>query len=244
MAKAAMPRKAGERRSTMKLPAIDVLERVGVNLILYAIGADNGRDKDNPVYAEVTERRDDTPEERKRYSSCADLIHWLLKRFDVEEKWVNRTDDGVNGNWKMAVNVSNLAWCPLAFTPGKDWTPAPCDCVIVWDNVKGTDAHVMAWIGADPEKPGQHLTGNYGAGGMSSAVWPGANCASKKLAWNGRHWTYGGRTVQRSIRFADAVKLSKGKIDLTGSPGTPEDLIPQATGEDADAVAGTLGVAT
>jgi hypothetical protein len=222
------------------LPSLDVLQRAAVAMIRYACGA-NGRGKDDPVYAEVTEKRDDTPAERARYSSCGDLYHWLMKRFDVEERWVNRTDDGVHGDWEMGKNVSDLAWCPLAFTPGRDWVPAPGDCVIVWDNAKGTDAHVMAWLGVNPTKPLEYLTGNYGAGGMSAAVWPGANVASKKLEWNGSRWRYGGRTVQRAVRFADAVKLSKGNIDLTGSPGTAEDLEPQVTGEDADAVAGTLG---
>lgn len=221
------------------LPSLDVLQRAVVAMIRYACGA-NGRGKDDPVYTEVTEKRD-RGAARKGYSSCGDLYMWLMKRFDVEETWVNRTDDDVHGDWESGDNVSDLAWCKLAFTPGKDWAPSPGDCVIVWDNPKGTDAHVMAWIGADEAKPGQHLTGNYGAGGMSAAVWPGANIASKKLEWNGRAWKYGGRTVQRSIRFADAVKLSKGNIDLTGSPGTVEDHEPQVTGEDADAIAGTLG---
>jgi hypothetical protein len=226
----------------MPLPELHVLQRAAIALIRYACGA-NGRGKDDPVYTEVTEKRDDTPQERDNYSSCADLWMWLMKRLDVEERWVNRTDDGVNGDWKMGVNVSNLAWCELAFTPDFNWVPAPGDCVIVWDNAKGTDAHVMAWLGANSDKPLEYQTGNYGAGGMSPAVWPGATIASRKLEWNGKVWKYGGRTVRRSIRFADAVALSKGNIDLTGSPGTAEDLIPQVTGEDSDAVAGTLGKA-
>ncbi len=220
--------------------SLDVYQTAAVRLIEYACGWSKGRDKDDPVYVEVTEGRDGPgPVQRKTYSSCADLFHWLMKRFDVEELWVNRTDDHVHGDWKVGENVSKLAWCDLAFTPGKDWTPSPGDCLMVWDNTKGTDAHVMVTIGAT-ENPFEWRMGNYGAGGMSPAVSPGAKISSKPLKWNGHHWVYGTRTVRRSIRLADALKFSRGGIDLTGSPNTPEDDVAQTTGEELDAIEGKL----
>lgn len=221
-------------------PSLDVYERAACNLIEYACGYDAGRTKLDPVYIEVTEGRDGPgPEQRKKYSSCGDLFMWLMKRLDVEETWVNRTDDGVNGNWKPGTNVSDLAWCKLAFTPDSSWKPALGDCVIVWDDPLTRDSHVMAWLGPNEHKPGEFRCGNYGAGGMSAAVSPGAKIVSKPLKWNGKSWVYGTRTVRRSIGLVDAIKLSRGNIDLTGSPRTAEDLIDQATGEDADAIAGT-----
>jgi hypothetical protein len=219
--------------------SLDVFQQCAVALIEYACGGAAGRDKDDPVYSEVTEGRD-RGANRARYSSCADLYHWLMKRLGVQEKWVNRTDDGLNGPFQVGANVSHLAWCPIAFAPTKDWTPSPGDCVMVWDKPQGADAHVMAWLGPDEAQPGNSLTGNYGAGGMSAAVSPGAKIGSNKLHWNGQAWVYGTRTVRRSIRLADAYQLSTGKIDVTGAPGTIEDLIPQVSGEVADAADGLL----
>lgn len=223
----------------MKDVSFDVFQQSAVALIEYACGGARGRDKDDPVYTEVTEGRD-RGADRARYSSCADLYHWLMKRLGVQEKWVNRTDDSLNGPFQVGANVSHLAFCPIAFVPTREWLPSPGDCVMVWDKPQGSDAHVMAWLGLDPAQPGHHRTGNYGAGGMSAAVSPGAKIASNGLHWNGQAWLYGTRTVRRSIRLADAYRLARGKIDLTGAPGTPEDAIPQASGELADAADGLL----
>ena len=219
--------------------SLSVFQQCAVALIDYACGGAAGRDKDDPVYTEVSEGRD-RGANRVRYSSCADLYHWLMKRLGVQEKWVNRTDDAVNGPFQVGVNVSHLAWSPIAFAPAADWVPDLGDCIMVWDKPDGTDAHVMAWLGPDQANPGRFRTGNYGAGGMSAAASPGAKIASNQLTWNGHAWRYGTRTVRRSIRLADAYRLRKGKIDLTGAPGTLEDLIPQTTGELADAADGLL----
>src|SRR5678816_1909597 len=124
-------------------PTLDVWQRAAIAMCEWACGYDTGRSKDDPVYREVTENRDGPgPEQRKHYSSCGDLAHWMMRRFGIREAWVNRTDDGMCGPWISGVNVSNL-WGsknPLDVIPNADWVPEPGDVMLLW--LTGNDAHV------------------------------------------------------------------------------------------------------
>jgi len=206
---------------------LDVWRAAAVALCEHACGRDVGRTKDDAVYLEVTEKRDGPgPEQRRRYSSCGDLAHWLYKRLGVREEWLNRTDDGAFGPWRPGANISRL-WggaCPFDQVPPNDaaWMPEAGDVVLIWNT--GVDAHVMVALGRD----GPALrTANYGAGGMSPLASPGAKIASKVLTFqHGKHF-YGSRQVQRYLPLEAAVRRISVAPDLSGA---------ELPGEDIDAI--------
>jgi hypothetical protein len=188
----------------------------------YACGYELGRSKDDPVYAEVTEGRDDTPFKRAKYSSCGDLAHFLLQRLGVREKFINRDENKPAGDpWVSGTNVSDLAWCNLAITPDKTWTVQPGDILIVWNHPKGKDAHVC--VAVDFKVP-KLKTGNYGAGGMQSGAWPGARLASADLRFIGNAWYYGSKRVHRVIPLEYIVEAASVAPNFRGASMTGEDL--------------------
>ena len=195
-----------------------------VALCEFACGPKDARSKDDPVYAEVTEGRDGPgPEERKRYSSCGDLAHWLYKRLGIREPWLNRTDDYMFGPWKPGENIIRL-WgkpCPIDRVPPSDsgWIPQPGDVVLIWNT--GFDAHVMVALGHDG---GLLRTGNYGAGGMSPLAFPGSKIASKALTFQLGKPFYGTRQIQRVLPLEEAVAHVTAPPDLTGASLTREQL--------------------
>jgi hypothetical protein len=203
---------------------LDVWRSAAVALCEYACGYEAGRNKDDPVYLEVTEGRDGPgPERRRRYSSCGDLAHWLYKRLGVREQWLNRTDDNAFGPWRPGENIARL-WggaCPFDQVPPDDpqWMPDPGDVVLIWNS--GIDAHVMVAIGRD----GAALrTANYGAGGMSPLASPGAKIASKVLTFqHGKHF-YGTRQVQRYLPLSAVVEQLSVPPDLRGAALTGEEF--------------------
>jgi hypothetical protein len=196
---------------------ISVWQAAAVGLCEYACGYSAGRSKDDPVYVEVTEGRDGPgPGQRRRYSSCGDLAHWLFKRLGVREPWLNRTDDHAFGPWKPGVNISRL-WggaCPFDHVPPDDpqWLPAPGDVVLIWNT--GIDAHVMVVLGCD----GPVLrTANYGASGMSPLAFPGAKIAGKAVTHQHGKPFYGTRQIQRYLPLAEAIKHITVTPDLQGA---------------------------
>jgi hypothetical protein len=204
--------------------SLDVWRSAAVALCEYACGYEAGRSKDDAVYREVTEKRDGPgPEQRRRYSSCGDLAHWLYKRLGIREPWINRTDDGAFGPWKPGANITRL-WggaCPFDQEPPGDpmWMPDPGDVVIIWNT--GVDAHVMVALGRD----GTALrTANYGAGGMSPLASPGAKIAGKPLTFQHGKPFYGTRQVQRYLPLAAAVRHITVPPDLTGAALTGEEF--------------------
>lgn len=192
-----------------------------VALSEYACGYDKGRSKDDPVYAEVTEGRD-VGAWRQHYSSCGDQGHWLLQRLGLREAWLNRAS---LGHYRVGLNVAELGLsCPIAHAPPADtaWRPEPGDICEIWNT--GTDAHVFVCLGTGSDD-GHIRTGNYGAGGMSAAAWPGANIADSPFVRYADGWYVGlahPRKLQRVIRIADAVPLITAQIDLTGAQVTGE----------------------
>jgi hypothetical protein len=204
---------------------LDVWRAAAVALCEYACGYEAGRRKDDPVYREVTVGRDGPgPEQRRNYSSCGDLAHWLYKRLGIREEWVNRTDDGAFGNWKRGENISRL-WggaCPFDQVPppnSPNWMPDPGDVVLIWNT--GFDAHVMVALGRD----GPTLrTANYGAGGMSPLASPGAKIGGKILTFQHGKPFYGTRQIQRYLPLAAAVQHITVPPDLTGAALTGEEF--------------------
>lgn len=207
------------------------LWRIGTaSLAKWACGYGKGRGKLDPVYVEVTEGRDKKGS-WAHYSSCADLGHFLAERCGVEEKWVNREHDAVNGPWKPVVNVSCLG------TPSEPVTvhylPEPGD-IWIMSNHKwptGDDYHVCVYVGANPEKHGEHITANYGAGGMSASEFPGAKLGSHMLATDGAGLIYGAKRVSRVITVPNLVGRSTAKPNFEG-PDYDADF----TGEVQDAL--------
>ncbi len=204
---------------------LDVWRSAAVALCEHACGYDRGRSKDDPVYVEVTEGRDGPgPEQRKKYSSCGDLAHWLFKRLGIREPWINRTDDDANGPWRPGQNVSRL-WggaCPFDRVPPSDplWLPEPGDVVLVWNT--GFDAHVMVALGLD--RDGKLRTANYGAGGMSPLPSPGARIAASQVTRQRGRPFYGARQIQRWLPLQDAVRHITVTPDLRGAALSGEEV--------------------
>ena len=210
---------------------LHVWQRAAVALCEWACGYDQGRTKDDPVYKIVTENRDGPGrEQRKHYSSCGDLGHFLLERLGVREPWINRDDDGLFGNWKSGVNVSNLwgSGCPIDMVPGKDWKPEPGDILILWNT--GFDAHVCVSSGETVNN--KLKTFNYGVGGMNPEASPGSRIGYNNLTWNGHFWMYGAKAIQRCLPLREIIKV------ITVLPKLDEGC--SMTGEDLDAL--TFGV--
>lgn len=203
---------------------IDVWRSAAVALCEHACGYDAGRAKDDPVYVEVTEGRDGPgPKQREKYSSCGDLAHWLYKRLGIREPFINRTDDGVNGPWKAGENVARL-WggaCPFDRVPPADlaWMPKPGDVLLVWNT--GFDAHVMVALGIEGTKL---RTANYGAGGMSAGLSPGARIGAAFVTRQAGRTFYGARQIQRYLPLSEAVKHITAPPDLRGAALTGEEV--------------------
>lgn len=208
------------------------LWRAGIAaLAKWACGYEKGRGKLEAPYVEVTEGRD-TPKVWAHYSSCADLAHWLAERCGVTDPWVNRTHDDVNGPWANGVNVSRLMGSGIAKTPVGSYLPGAGDIMILFNSPDGHDAHVCVYLGPNPEKKGEHITANYGAGGMSNSEHPGAKLGSKPLRVEGATLMYGAKRVQRVIEAPALAARSTRKPDFSG-PEYDADF----TGEVQDALA-------
>lgn len=140
---------------------IHARRKLAVRLLEWSC-ADDRVDEDHPRYRLVTEGRD-VGAMRKRYSSCADLAHWLYFRLGVREAWINRAE---HRGWKSAVNVARIVtqskrWTPLADVQGGDVL------VIANDWPRGRDAHVVCvidWFGDEV------ATAEYGQPGGVLAV--------------------------------------------------------------------------
>jgi hypothetical protein len=203
---------------------LDVWRAAAVALCEYACGYEAGRTKDDPIYLEVTEKRDGPgPLQRRRYSSCGDLAHWLYKRLGIREPWLNRADDNAFGPWRPGENIARL-WggaCPFDQVPPDEphWMPDPGDVLLIWNS--GNDAHVMVSLGRD----GPALrTANYGAGGMSPLASPGAKIGRRVLSFQHGKPFYGTRQVQRYLPLAAAVRHITVRPDLRGAALAGDEL--------------------
>jgi hypothetical protein len=194
-------------------------QMAAIELCRFACNGDSGRGKDDPVYRDVTEGRDGPgPLQRREYSSCGDLPHWMLERLGIREKWVNR--ESLN-QYHVGMNIVELGYgCPIshAAPTAADWAgPGPGDICEIWNGAQGQDAHVFVCLGPSDKVDGKLLTANYGAGGMSEALWPGARLSNSSFTHTEVGWYIGTRKLQRIIRLADYVPLITAQPDLTGA---------------------------
>ncbi len=123
-------------------------------LLSWAVNDEHGRSELDPGYKLVTENRDGpTAKLRAKYSSCADLGHWLLRCLGVRADWLNRNDDGDAHPWRNGVNLNWLCpppigKCSIAHSKlAAD--PMPGD-IFVESNVYG--GHVFCVIAYDAER--------------------------------------------------------------------------------------------
>lgn len=185
-----------------------------------------GYNKLAPEYVRVTEGRDGpTPEIRKNYSSCGDQLHAILERLGVRMPFLNRATQ--KGGWVSGANITRLQKpaCPFAVTPPVDGTyrPPPGSLCLIWTT--GYDAHALVILGSGSDA--KHIrTGNYGAGGMSESISPGANVADSPCVWDDtrKKLLIGGskRGLRTVITPTSIVPYITAQIDLSGCPVTGE----------------------
>lgn len=201
---------------------------VSPDALVPAGGVVAGFDKLAPKYVATTEGRDGPgADQRKAYSSCGDQLHRILELIGVRnEPWVNRKS---LGHYTVGANISRLepSACPAAKVPPRDpaYRPPPGSLCLIWTS--GYDAHAFVVLG-DGSDANHIRTGNYGAGGMSSATAPGANVADSPWALefragvapptpSGRHLLGGSRRVLQRVITPDAlVPYITAQIDLSG----------------------------
>jgi hypothetical protein len=184
----------------------------------------------HPIYVEVTEKRDNRASWRT-YSSCADLGHWLAKRCGVRQPWVNRDDDHFAGPWEPIKNVGKLAVASVP--PPGGYEPDRGDIWILSNTwPQGTDSHVCVCLGANPEKPGEYLTANYGASGLVDVESPGAKISSKLLTREGGSYKYGNKRLAEVLDVPNLVGRISVKPDMSG----PVEWTDEWTGEVRDAL--------
>jgi hypothetical protein len=126
-------------------------------LASYATANGAGRELADPVYEEVTEgrrrqweeahRRGDAWAQKTPYSSCADLIHWILRCLGVrDESLVNRTDDGGDAPWKPTVNIAVLRQSPYTtLRYGRADRPKPSYAVFLQNSSGGHLTLLRSW---------------------------------------------------------------------------------------------------
>jgi hypothetical protein len=193
-----------------------------VALLRKAVNDEHGRDESDPFYKRVTENRDGpTPILRAKYSSCADLAHWLLRCLGVRAGWLNRNDDGDAQLWKSGVNLNwlcpskTIGKCPIA-CPILQGDPGPGD-IFVEKNAHG--GHVFCAISYDAATD-TLVTAEYGQPGGMRKVRTGFKAAFSKRAYS-------------HIRLADVLAQCTAEPDV--SP-----LADWVTGEELDGFAGLI----
>ena len=175
-------------------------------------GAAGKCSKLTPTYIEVTEGRDGPGAiERRRYSSCGDLGHWLLARMGVADSMLNRGRFHRNG-----MNIAKLSSAPLG-APCPAEAPRPGDICIVWSLPTTTDAHVC--VALEGSVAGTLRTANYGAGGMSESTALGARIATPPLVWvpSTNVWKLGAKTLWRIVRLERALQFAVRPPNLEGA---------------------------
>lgn len=197
-------------------------------------GVIQGFDKLAPIYVKTSEGRDGPgPDQRKHYSSCGDQLHAILDLMGVRAPWVNRGANHLYGTPQMAklepFDAKNSAQgSPASHYVPKDpsYRPPPGSLCLIWTPGQN-NAHALTILG-DGSDANHIRTGNYGAGGMSSATAPGANVADSPCVWDpaSHALLIGGtrRHLQCVITPAALAPFISAQIDLTGvtCPGISE----------------------
>lgn len=206
---------------------VDELRALARRWCEYAVDGGNGRTASDPVYQAVTEGRDQGP----RYSSCADLAHWLLRRLGVRNAYVNRSESPQG--WKAAVNVSRLVRKPIgtcmpAREPTKEERFRTGDVLVVWSRPDTRDAHVLVVN----EHSATTLTSwDYGQGPMSAEAWKHADHIegmrrTRAMRWKGGKYVLeDGRTVQSVLTLTDALEYAEKTTELVEPDEPPGELM-------------------
>jgi hypothetical protein len=160
----------------------------------YACDAENGRVEKDPVFEEVTEKR----QTFNGYSSCGDLIHWSLRRAGLrDEKILNRTDDDGKMGWQVAVNISRLVYgTGSAFEHWNVGTPfngQPGDMGLIGDTSETTHVFIIEDVSGDQITSwdyGQFFNGKHGGKRVVRHLVPGANGRVQLISstYPGRPW--------------------------------------------------------
>ncbi|MCU0692810.1 MAG: hypothetical protein MUF54_15525 [Polyangiaceae bacterium] len=83
------------------------LRDAAVMIAWYVCNGDEGRVLGDPVFDEVTEGR----ARWRKYSSCGDLVHFLLLHLGLrDERILNRNDDGGTSPWAIGQNLSRIVF--------------------------------------------------------------------------------------------------------------------------------------
>jgi hypothetical protein len=215
-------------------------QQLAANLLLYAVDGPHGRDELDEVYIDVTEGRDGpSVASRQKYSSCADLAHWLYYRLGVRTAWINRKE---HDGWIVGVNLNCWVGRPIGPnqyatkpTVGYDlWQKDLFSIgdVVVVDNKYG--GHVMVVQAYEP--PGmmssasgaavtlpQLYTADYGQ--------PGGLQKRRQVTSDGSGVRVGGNLVIAHVRMLDVLRgelarenLASPDVDVLEGYQAPEAL--------------------
>lgn len=170
----------------------DVLREAAVWNAAWATNDGAGANLDDPRHEEVTEGRRKQYEValkaglewakkmRGGYSSCGDLLHWLLRKLGVrDEALVNRTDDGGTHPWLPGANPSLGSHAHAALRPITE-RPQPGDLVMN-NNAYGGHMYVVRSIDED----GTMVTEDYGApyGKRRTKKWEPGKVDGNSILW-------------------------------------------------------------
>jgi hypothetical protein len=136
-----------------------------VALAIHAVDGELGRNVGDPVHDEVTQNRTKNNEARRRagskevpYSSCGDLVHWVLWKLGCRDpKLVNRNEPEDGLTWTIGSNLSRIRYSPhfRVWSPGGAM-PEPGDAIYV-ANTDHVSIIVMeitgGWMTADYGQP-------------------------------------------------------------------------------------------
>lgn len=170
----------------------EVLRKAAVANAAWATNDGAGANLDDPRHEEVTEGRrkqyevalkaglDWAKKMRGSYSSCGDLLHWLLRKLGVrDEKLVNRTDDGGQHPWLAGANPALGSHAHEALRPITE-RPEPGDLVMN-NNQYGGHMYVVRSIDED----GTMVTEDYGApyGKRRTKKWTPGKVDGNSILW-------------------------------------------------------------
>ena len=167
------------------------------DLIEYACNGAEGRPETDPVYQAIVEGRDKPPYPNS-YSSCGDLAHWMLYRLGVRLPLINRAEHEVG--WTSGVNVSRLAWDPLAImNPRSHARFGIGDIGIIWPSDDGNKAHVFVFL--DDQQPQALFVGEYGQ--------PGGKLNTRRVSYIGDRLHIGHRSLNSVLRLDHVIDAAE-----------------------------------
>lgn len=192
--------------SQMSIDAVPYYRRLAVRLLEWACDGDDGVTRSHPRYLDVTEGRG----QWGRYSSCADLAHWMLYRLGFRDPTINRVE---HNGWLSQVNISRLVH--LGRPPSRTGLE-PGDVAIVSNKwPQGFDAHAVCVI--NQPSPAVLLTAEYGATGGGGCLKTQPIRGSWPNAWIGR------RQI-RSVIYLDELLHRALALKQTVPPDLPAEL--------------------